>query len=127
MRAQIAYPKNCRLYIPDLDTHVLIENSADAVVITATRDNLSDRRKSFFIRHLAAEGFIPDRYEWFSEAAQDGFSGVKWIAPASSNDTQARFSWMRKIWPRRNVFYGCTFIVWLCCFVWAARHVSPGL
>ena len=26
---------------------------------------------------LAAEGYIPERYEWFSEPVEDGFLGVK--------------------------------------------------
>jgi hypothetical protein len=127
MRTKIAVPEKVELYIPDLDNHVLIENSAGGVVICATRDNFSDQRKTFFIRHLAAEGYIPDRYEWFSEPAGDGSFGVKWIARASSEGNQAGFHSFRKWHNRRNAWYGCLFIVWLLCFVWAARHTSHGL
>jgi hypothetical protein len=127
MRTQIAVPERFELYIPDLDNHLLIENSEDGVVISATRDNFSEKRKTFFIRHLAVEGYIPDRYEWFPEPAEDGFFGVKWIARAASDDNQARLYPLRKWWTRRNVLYGCLIIVWLLCLVWAARHTSHGL
>ena len=102
MRTEIAVPEKVEFYIRDLDNHVLIENSAGGVVISATRDNFSDKRKTFFIRHLAAEGYIPDRYEWFSEPAGDGFFGVKWIARAASDGNQAGFHSLRKWCTRRN-------------------------
>ena len=127
MRTQIAVPERFELYIPDLDNHLLIENSEDGVVISATRDNFSEKRKTFFIRHLAVEGYIPDRYEWFPEPAEDGFFGVKWIARVASDDNQARRYPLRKWWTRRNVLYGCLIIVWLLCLVWAVRHTSHGL
>jgi hypothetical protein len=127
MRTEIAVPEKVEFYIRDLDNHVLIENSAGGVVISATRDNFSDKRKTFFIRHLAAEGYIPDRYEWFSEPAGDGFFGVKWIARAASDGNQAGFHSLRKWCTRRNAWYGCFFIAWLLCFVWAVRHTSHGL
>jgi hypothetical protein len=31
----------------------------------------------FFIRHLSAEGYIPDRHKCFHESPADGFSSVK--------------------------------------------------
>jgi hypothetical protein len=61
MRTQIAVPERFELHIPDLDNHVRSENSASGVLISATRDNLSDQRKTFFIRPLAAEGYIPKK------------------------------------------------------------------
>jgi hypothetical protein len=127
MPTQIAVPERFELYIPDLDNHVLIENSEDGVVISATRDNFSHKRKTFFIRHLATEGYIPDRYEWFPEPAEDGFFGVQWIARAASDNNQAGRHSLRKWWTRRNALYGGLFIVWFLCFVWAVRHTSHGL
>ena len=127
MRTEIVVPEKVELYIHDLDNHVLIENSAGGVVICATRDNFSDKRKTFFIRHLAAEGYIPDRYAWFSEPAGDGFFGVKWIARAASDGHPAGFRSLRKWCTRRNARYGGLFIVWLLCFVWAVRHNPHGL
>ena len=127
MRTHIATPERFQLYIPDLDNHVLIENSAGDVIISATRDNFSENRKMFFIRHLSAEGYIPDHYQWFTEPAKGGFSGVKWIAPASADESEADFQLLRNLCTRRNALYGCIFIIWLLCFVWAARHTYHGL
>ena len=55
---------------PNLDTLVQVEESNDTVVIRATRDTFSELRKTWFIRELAAEGFISDAYEWFSRVDQ---------------------------------------------------------
>ena len=50
---------------PDLDTLVQVEERAGAVLVRATRDTFSSARKEYFIRELAAEGFIPDEFQWF--------------------------------------------------------------
>jgi len=121
MHAQIAVPKKFNLYIPDLDNHIRIENGADGVIISATRDNFSDNRKMFFIRHLSAEGFIPDRHKWFHESVADGFFGVKWIVRPASSRHQAGLHGLRKLWTRRNALYGSLFLVWLFLFVLAVR------
>ncbi|HZP60061.1 MAG TPA: hypothetical protein VFB27_07015 [Opitutaceae bacterium] len=73
-------------YFPDLDTLVLVEESDGEVVIRASRDTFSEKRKRYFIRELAAEGFIPDSYEWFSLAQPGGFHGVRWLID---------FSWVK--------------------------------
>jgi len=127
MRTQIAVPERFELYIPDLDNHLLIENSEGGIVIRTTRDNLSEKRKTFFIRHLAAEGFIPDRYEWFPDPAEDGFFGVKWVADSASDDNQAGRHSLLKWWTRRNAWYGFLIILWLLCLVWAVQHNPHGL
>lgn len=69
-------------YFPDVDTLVQVEVEVDEVTIRATRNNLSSRRKMLFVRHLAAEGFIADRYQWFSGADSD-WSHVRWLQDAS--------------------------------------------
>jgi hypothetical protein len=120
MPTQIFVPERFKLYIPDLDNHVSIENRAGDVVIRATRDNFSGTRKMLFIRHLSAEGYIPDHYQWFTEPSMGGRSGVEWIAPACSDESEAGFPSLRKLCTRRNAIYGCFFVVWLVCFVWAA-------
>jgi hypothetical protein len=127
MDTQIAVPERFTIYVPDLDNHVRIENGAGGVVISATRDNFSDKRKTFFIRHLAAEGFIPDRYEWFSEPGENGFFGVKWIVGGISQGNEGGFQNIRTWRTRRNVVYGCLFIMWILCVVWTVRHTSHGL
>jgi hypothetical protein len=126
MPTEIAIPERFTVYIPDLDNCVLIENNPDGVVIRATRDNFSDTRKTFFIRHLATEGYIPDQYQWFSEPSEDGAGGLRWIASVSREEDDGVYS-LRKLCARRNAIYGCALIIWLLCFVWAVRHTSHGL
>jgi hypothetical protein len=127
MHTQISVPTKFNLYIPDLDNHILVENNAGDVVISATRDNFSENRKMFFIRHLSAEGYIPDRYKWFTEPAESGFFGVKWIVAAPSHKRKAGPGFFRKLCTRRNALFGFLLVVWLLCFVWAARHTCHGL
>jgi hypothetical protein len=90
MRAQLNSPESFEFYFPELDNLVLVENHAEGVVIRATRANFSERRKIFFIRELAAEGYIPDWYQWFSTNAGDIGLGVRWVVD---------YSWL-KIDPR---------------------------
>jgi hypothetical protein len=127
MQTQSAAPESFRLYIPDLDNHVLIENSAEGVVIRATRDNMSERRKATFIRHLAAQGYIPERYRWFSEPAEDGCVGVRWMAGDSWDEEKLQFPSLRNLCTRRNALYGFLFLIWLLVFIWAARHSFPAI
>ena len=58
---------------------LLVENTENGVVIHATRNNFSPRRKQVFIRELAAEGFIPDRLQWLSSTEAQHMPGVTWI------------------------------------------------
>jgi hypothetical protein len=127
MRNQIAIPETAELYVPDLDNHILIENNASGVTIRATRDNLSDSRRTHFIRLLAAEGYIPDRYEWFCEASESALFGVTWIVEPTPDSRTAFIRSLRKHWTRRNALYGGLFAVWLLCFIWAVRHTHHGL
>jgi hypothetical protein len=70
-------------YFSDLDTLVQVEESDGAVVVRATRDNVSERRKHRFIHELAAEGFIPDSCRWFSLSSSESFCGVRWVVDTS--------------------------------------------
>ena len=106
MHTQTALPEKVELYLPHLDSHILIQNNADGVVIRATRNNISGKQKEFLIRHLAAEGYIPDRYEWFFEPAGDGFFGVTWIANGFSGPKRTWGHCISKWCTRRNVWYG---------------------
>jgi len=83
MRAQKVLAREFQFYLSDLDNVLLVESHADeSVTIRATRNNVSDQRKIFFIRKLAAEGFIPGNYEWFS-GPTDGSGSVLWIKDLS--------------------------------------------
>lgn len=83
MRTLANSPRQHEFYFPDFDNLILVENRTDGVVIHATRDNFSEPRKTFFIRELAAEGFIPDSYEWFSSSEPGAFRGVRWVIDRS--------------------------------------------
>jgi hypothetical protein len=65
-------------------TLVRVEETAGEVTILATADTFSDHRKICFIRELAAEGFIPDGYRWFSLTSQETYTrGVRWLVDSS--------------------------------------------
>ncbi len=49
---------------PRLDTVVRVEVRGDDVTIRVSRDSFSERRKDYFVRELAAEGFIPESSVW---------------------------------------------------------------
>jgi len=51
---------------PPLDTALQVEVHDDDVVIRATRDTFTEDRKASFIHELAAEGFIPEDYMWYT-------------------------------------------------------------
>jgi hypothetical protein len=69
-------------YFRDVDTLVQVENpDAETVIVRATRNTFSERRKVSFIRELAAEGFIPDGCQWYPLPA--GMPRVHWVIDVS--------------------------------------------
>jgi hypothetical protein len=79
MRIQKVLPKEYQFYLPDLDNIVLVKCESDGTVtVRATKGNCSEERKGAFIRRLAAEGFIPDEYQWLSDRVDES-KGVRWI------------------------------------------------
>jgi hypothetical protein len=84
MKTGAAEPETFEFCFPNLDTIICVENRPDEVVIHATRATFSEERKAYFIRELAAEGFIPVDYKWFGENSP--FSGnpvVRWLVDCS--------------------------------------------
>lgn len=79
MQADTRPPRCYEFYFPERDTLVLVEASPAAVTIRASRDTFSEKRKRFFIHELAAEGFIPDDYEWYSLAGSELSRGARWL------------------------------------------------
>jgi hypothetical protein len=66
----------------DIDTFVQVETpDADTVVVRATRNTFSERRRVSFIRELAAEGFIPDGCQWYP--LPTGLPSVRWVVDNS--------------------------------------------
>lgn len=86
MKTTLTQPRCFEFGFPYLDTLVLVEDYGDSVDIRATRDTFSDRRKTAFIRELAAEGFIDDSYQWFTLAGPESYFGVRW---------RVDFSWLQ--------------------------------
>ena len=79
MQTRITLPARFELSHRCPDNLILVENYFNEVIIRAARDNFSERRKLLFIRHLAAEGYIPARYQRlgaFGETVQDGLTWV---------------------------------------------------
>lgn len=80
------YPDHHRCYefsFPRLDTLVQVEERTDEVVIRATRNTFTERRKVCFIRELAAEGFISETYQWFSGFGDWSALPVRWLVDYS--------------------------------------------
>jgi hypothetical protein len=75
------------VYAPiEFSTHnppnlIVVERDGETVLMRAAQDNFSARRKAFLIRQLAAESYIPDRYEEFSEDAP--IEGLTWMIDRS--------------------------------------------
>ncbi len=62
---------------------LLVEQDENGVLIRAAWNNFSDRRKACFIKEIAAEGFIPDRHQWFSNFEENGYNGIRWVVDRS--------------------------------------------
>ena len=65
------------------DNRILVENGENGVVIHATRNNFSPARKRAFVREIAAEGFIPDQFEWLVDSGIENVPGLIWIIDGS--------------------------------------------
>jgi len=83
---------------PEKDTLVRVEVAGEDITVRATRDNLSEQRKASFVHELAAEGFIADRYQWFSPVGPESYLRVRWlidyhwlVIPANVLATARRF------------------------------------
>jgi hypothetical protein len=83
MKATLPQPRVFEFYFQDVDTLVQVEDGDETVVIRATRHSFSERRKAFFIRQLAAEGFIPHSCQWLSAQAAPSSPGVRWLVDFS--------------------------------------------
>ncbi|EEF62838.1 hypothetical protein [Pedosphaera parvula] len=83
MKTETCLPKRAEFYRRQPENHILVQNNKDDVLIRATHDNFSDQRKAAFIRELAAEGFIPDHYQWFSDPDASNYLGIRWVVDSS--------------------------------------------
>jgi len=83
MKATSTPSRSFDFCFPSLDTHVRVEEEGGVVVIRASRNTFTPRRKNCFIRELAAEGFIADHHQWSSVATGESFLGVRWLVDKS--------------------------------------------
>jgi hypothetical protein len=86
-------PARAEFYFRKPDNMILVENGDDGVVIRASHDNFSERRKSLFIHELASEGFIPEHLHWSTESDFASPFGVKWVIDSS---------WVRVHWRQQR-------------------------
>ncbi len=120
MRLQALYPRQAEFRISRPRNVIVVENCGDVVLVRAARDNFSERRKRLFIRHLAAEGFIPGRFEKLSAESVNGVPGLEWIVETAkpvSEAVQRPSPLLRILW---IVFLGS--LLWLGLMVLAFSH-----
>ena len=85
MNPILTKPLRYEFCFPEKDTLVMVEVGEEGVLVHATRDTFTEQRKASFMRELAAEGFIPDTYRWFSSSGPESYLGVHW---------QIDYSWL---------------------------------
>lgn len=91
---------------------IRVETRPDGEVhITLAVDNFSEQRRAYFVRELAAEGFIPDHYSYLSE---NELLGVKWHLGTE---------WCTVAEPQRPVAFLRGRLVVLACFAFWAFFV----
>jgi hypothetical protein len=84
MAIRLLHPRKTEFYHRFPENFLLVENREDGgVVIRAVFNNYSERRKTMFIHELAAEGFIPDEFQFMTNVEEDGFLGVRWVIDSS--------------------------------------------
>lgn len=76
-------PRVYHFSFPALDTLLQVEETGGEVTIRASRNSFSEARKTRFIRELAEEGFIPDRFRWLCSSAASAATGVYWLVDRS--------------------------------------------
>lgn len=120
MHAEAVVPRRVELTLSRPDNHFRIENHRDGVCIRAARDDLSEKEKLLFVRYLAAEGYIPDLYQWFSGPMAGCYSGLEWIVDTSRNTStdRARHMALRQI---VRVLW-CAALLWLALMSFAFVH-----
>jgi hypothetical protein len=81
MQTQSTLPSTFEMPTLNPANLISVENTKDLVVIRAAYNNFTPRRKAFLIRQLAAEGYIPDRFELVTEGEEH--QGLLWVIDRS--------------------------------------------
>jgi hypothetical protein len=81
MKACTHYNRSFEFSFPELDALARVERWSDKVIVRASCNRFTDQRKVSFIHELAAEGFIPDSYQWYAGGATS--VPLEWIVDTS--------------------------------------------
>jgi hypothetical protein len=111
MRNHVVVSERIELCNARPENRLLIENHSASVIIRAAQDNFSPREKAFFIRYLAAEGYIPQSYEWFADSETAHFSGLTWVVDPS---------WIKKPAPQGTALHQILRLVLYALVFWLA-------
>jgi len=71
-------PREWEIYFRRLDTFVRVDTYGGSAVIRATTNRFTDEAKERFVRYLAMEGLIAERYRWWP-----GQGEVNWVIDGS--------------------------------------------
>jgi hypothetical protein len=115
MKTQTEGSGSFEFSFPDMDLLAAVESTEDEIVIHTSRNKLSEERKAMFIRELASEGFIPERYLWCGR--------VRWLVDPTwwqpSPGTKARtFRFMAKVLTSSALLW----LVLMGLLLWRAKH-----
>jgi hypothetical protein len=95
---------------------IAIESSGGNVLVRAAKNNFSGRRKAFLIRQLAAEGYIPDRFQTFTE--DEPVAGLTWVLDRSLLEVGREATLRTGKFMRRMIAGGCVALVLEMLVVW---------
>jgi len=119
-------PGEIELYDRALDDLVQVINGAQRVVVRMAHDHASGPSKAAFIRHLASEGFIPDRYQWFLDGPGCDALPVDWLVDDSWVTLNHRWNLysirLLHYLTRGRLFALGLFLAALATAIWVKRH-----
>jgi hypothetical protein len=123
MHADVLFRERIELSILRPENRLVVENHPGRVVIRTVQRGVSPSQKSSFIHYLAAEGFIPERYQWFDDSPLEFHSNLKWLVDCFR--PQVRPFALRN--PLRRIFSVilCASVLWLALMSLAVMHVLP--
>jgi len=75
----VDFPGQIELCERVLDNLVEVKNCGASVEVLLLRDDLTSTARTFLVRYLALEGFIPDRYQFYSGDSDCAALNVKWV------------------------------------------------
>ena len=120
MKTHASAPRSFEFCFPKLDTLVLVEDLAGEIVIRTSRNTFSEERKARFVRELAAEGFIPDNYQWLPRVDMELSPGIRWLVDTACFQTGPAFAAVSRRFMIRLL--SCAALVWLALIGFLLLH-----